>query len=153
MSYILPRPELSDLLGITYRRIPVLAIGNDVYCDTSLIATALERRFPATKGYSKSARGTIFPRRNATGKTDKELIRTYTKYYLEGELFPPATNHLPYERLPANFLQDRAQVHSVIGFASAPSAQNMHSCVVRPSTSLPKSAGETIRRRRSHYIW
>lgn len=113
MSYILPRPELADLLGITYRRIPVLAIGNDVYCDTSLIATALERRFPATKGYSASARGTIFPRRNGTGRVDKELMRTYAKYYLEAELFPPATNHLPYEKLPANFLQDRGQVRGV----------------------------------------
>lgn len=114
MSYILPRPELSDLLGITYRRIPVLAIGNDVYCDTRLIATALERRFPASKGYSKSARGTIFPRRNGTGKVDKGLINAYTKYYLEDELFPPATDHLPYERLPADFLQDREQVDSAM---------------------------------------
>ena len=40
----LPRPEVMDMLGIKYRRIPILAIGNDVYCDTSLIASALERR-------------------------------------------------------------------------------------------------------------
>ena len=85
-------------------------------CDTRLIATALERRFPASKGYSKSARGTIFPRRNGTGKVDKGLINAYTKYYLEAELFPPATNHLPYERLPADFLQDREQVNSAMRF-------------------------------------
>ena len=34
---VLPRPQLESL-GITYRRIPVLAVGKDVYCDTSLIS-------------------------------------------------------------------------------------------------------------------
>lgn len=33
---VLPRPDL-EALGITYRRIPLLAIGRDVYCDSSLI--------------------------------------------------------------------------------------------------------------------
>lgn len=40
-----PRPEL-EILGITYRRIPVLVVGNDVYCDTALAIIALEERFP-----------------------------------------------------------------------------------------------------------
>jgi len=33
---VLPRKDL-EALGVTYRRIPVLAIGKDVYCDSSLI--------------------------------------------------------------------------------------------------------------------
>ena len=33
---VLPRPDL-EALGITYRRIPLLAVGRDVYCDTALI--------------------------------------------------------------------------------------------------------------------
>ncbi|KAK5164352.1 uncharacterized protein LTR77_010048 [Saxophila tyrrhenica] len=33
---VLPRPDL-EAMGITYRRIPVLAVGKDVYCDSSLI--------------------------------------------------------------------------------------------------------------------
>ena len=33
---VLPRKDL-EALGITYRRIPVFAIGKDVYCDSSLI--------------------------------------------------------------------------------------------------------------------
>lgn len=33
---VLPRKDLEEL-GITYRRIPILAIGKDVYCDSSLI--------------------------------------------------------------------------------------------------------------------
>ena len=36
VSPVLPRKEL-EALGITYRRIPLLAVGKDVYCDSSLI--------------------------------------------------------------------------------------------------------------------
>ncbi|KAF8429120.1 hypothetical protein EV426DRAFT_583773 [Tirmania nivea] len=43
---ILPRPDLSTQLGITYRRIPVCAIDKDIYCDTSLIIKELAKRFP-----------------------------------------------------------------------------------------------------------
>lgn len=40
---LLPRPDL-ETLGITYRRIPVLAIGKDVYCDSSLITSIIASR-------------------------------------------------------------------------------------------------------------
>ncbi|KAF8457529.1 hypothetical protein BGX38DRAFT_1265819 [Terfezia claveryi] len=43
---ILPRPDLSTQLGITYRRIPVCTIDKDIYCDTSLILKELDKRFP-----------------------------------------------------------------------------------------------------------
>ena len=43
---ILPKPELIALTG-GYRRIPVMQIGADIYCDTQLIARELERRFPS----------------------------------------------------------------------------------------------------------
>ena len=42
---IMPKPELTLLTG-GYRRIPVLQIGADLYCDSQLIARELERRFP-----------------------------------------------------------------------------------------------------------
>ena len=42
---IMPKPELVTLTG-GYRRIPVMQIGADIYCDTLMIAHALERRFP-----------------------------------------------------------------------------------------------------------
>lgn len=41
----LPREQLQEL-GIRYRRIPILAIGRDVYCDTRLIIDKLEQLFP-----------------------------------------------------------------------------------------------------------
>ncbi|GAB7359617.1 hypothetical protein MBLNU230_g6800t1 [Neophaeotheca triangularis] len=44
---MLPRPDL-EALGVRYRRIPILSIGRDVYCDTRLILQVLEKRFPAS---------------------------------------------------------------------------------------------------------
>ena len=42
---ILPKPDLMPLTG-GYRRTPVLQIGADVYCDTSLMFAELEKRAP-----------------------------------------------------------------------------------------------------------
>lgn len=45
VSMVMPRPELGVLTG-GYRKIPVLQVGADVYCDTRLIVRELERRYP-----------------------------------------------------------------------------------------------------------
>jgi glutathione S-transferase len=42
---VLPKPDHMELTG-GYRRVPVLQIGADVYCDTHCIARALDRLFP-----------------------------------------------------------------------------------------------------------
>ena len=42
---IMPKPELVSLTG-GYRRIPVMQIGADIYCDSQLIVRELERRYP-----------------------------------------------------------------------------------------------------------
>ena len=42
----LPRPLLHDRLGIKYRRIPLMAIGRDIYIDTRLMLSKLESFFP-----------------------------------------------------------------------------------------------------------
>src|SRR6187549_165875 len=42
---IMPKPDLIPLTG-GYRRIPVMQIGADVYCDTQVILAELERRHP-----------------------------------------------------------------------------------------------------------
>ncbi|PNS17993.1 2,3-bisphosphoglycerate-dependent phosphoglycerate mutase [Sphaceloma murrayae] len=46
----LPRPTLTDL-GVSYRRIPLLSIGSDIYCDTRLILSTLDRLFPASPSH------------------------------------------------------------------------------------------------------
>jgi glutathione S-transferase len=47
---IMPKPQLIPLTG-GYRRIPVLQIGADVYCDSQLIAQVLEARHPSPTIY------------------------------------------------------------------------------------------------------
>lgn len=42
---IMPKPHLTALTG-GYRKIPVMQIGADIYCDTQLILAELERRIP-----------------------------------------------------------------------------------------------------------
>jgi len=42
---IMPKPELLPLTG-AYRKIPVMQLGADVYCDSQCIIRELERRFP-----------------------------------------------------------------------------------------------------------
>lgn len=97
------RPELSELLGIGYRRIPVLAIGNDVYCDTALIGLALERQFPASEGY-----GTLFPPRKGGGKADTGLVKALTTSWVDKIVFPLGAQSLPWGRFDAAFLADRS---------------------------------------------
>jgi glutathione S-transferase len=43
---IMPKPDLIPLTG-GYRKIPVMQIGADVFCDSQIILRELERRFPA----------------------------------------------------------------------------------------------------------
>jgi glutathione S-transferase len=45
-----PKPDLVALTG-GYRKIPVLQLGNHVYCDTSLIARVIEQRSPEPSLY------------------------------------------------------------------------------------------------------
>jgi glutathione S-transferase len=42
---IMPKPDLIPLTG-GYRKIPVMQIGADIFCDTQIILRELERRFP-----------------------------------------------------------------------------------------------------------
>ena len=53
---IMPKPDLVPLTG-GYRRIPVLQIGADVYCDTQLIARVLERMHPHPTLYPGGSEG------------------------------------------------------------------------------------------------
>ncbi|EKM59834.1 uncharacterized protein PHACADRAFT_250570 [Phanerochaete carnosa HHB-10118-sp] len=100
----LPRPEITDLLGLTYRRIPIVAIGNDIYCGTDLIASVLERRFPSAAGYKP-----LFPPRAGGGRTDATLAKLLDRYWVGDALFSLLANSLPYAKFDAKFIEDRQQ--------------------------------------------
>jgi glutathione S-transferase len=51
---VMPKPDVVALTG-GYRKTPILQIGADVYCDTALIARALEARQPQPTLYPASA--------------------------------------------------------------------------------------------------
>ncbi|KAJ7512478.1 hypothetical protein B0H11DRAFT_2214273 [Mycena galericulata] len=105
VANMLPRPEITELLGVNYRRIPILAIENDIYCDTSLIASALERRFPAAHGY-----GTIFPSKKHGGGADTGLMKVFAKHWADKILFFSAVPLVPWETRPAAFVKDRSDM-------------------------------------------
>ena len=54
---VMPKPDLLPLTG-GYRRIPVLQIGADIYCDTQVIVREIERRHPEPTLYPSGQRGT-----------------------------------------------------------------------------------------------
>ncbi|KAL0575659.1 hypothetical protein V5O48_006315 [Marasmius crinis-equi] len=79
VSPILPRPEITDALGVIYRRIPIMAIGNDIYCDT---------------------------RKNG-GSSDTGLIKAFTKHFADDVVFPNMVYLIPFEELDPKFVEDR----------------------------------------------
>lgn len=82
-----PKPGLVPLTG-GYRRIPVLQIGADVYCDTRLIVAELERRFPDPSLYPFGARGRADM---IAGWADQALFATSLGlvFGINGDRFPP----------------------------------------------------------------
>ncbi|PIL34616.1 hypothetical protein GSI_03395 [Ganoderma sinense ZZ0214-1] len=98
-----PRPDLADRLGVKYRLVPVLAIGNDVYCDSSLIASVLERNFTPAEGF-----GTIFPKRKGGGTADTGMIKALAMSYADRALGALGSLTLPYHKFKQDFLDDRS---------------------------------------------
>ncbi|KAI0186381.1 glutathione S-transferase [Xylaria flabelliformis] len=102
---IMPRPDL-NLLGVSYRRIPVLSIGRDVYLDTRLIFQKLETLYPPSAAH---------PGISGIGKPEhtalEQLISART---IEGQLFKSFVQCLPKSTFsdPA-LLRDRAALNGV----------------------------------------
>lgn len=75
---------------------------------SSLIASALERRFPPSQGY-----GTLFPERKSGG-SDASLIKIYAQNYVDTVLFPLGPVFMPWDKFPDAFLKDRAAVRALV---------------------------------------
>ncbi|KAI1133288.1 hypothetical protein F5Y10DRAFT_85570 [Nemania abortiva] len=105
---ILPRPDVA-LLGVSYRRIPLLSIGRDVYLDTRLIIQKLEALYPPSAAHPgiSSAHTTGLAEHTAL----EQLISTRV---IEGDLFKQGVACFPAGIFndPA-FLRDRAALNGI----------------------------------------
>lgn len=113
----LPKPEYTALTG-GYRRVPVLQIGADVYCDTHLIADEIERRWPKPSLYP-SSRG----------------LHLAVASWAESRLFWPAARYatgLNADALPPEFHADRAAMRG----RPPPSVQQIRQAAERALVQL-----------------
>ncbi|SCV67284.1 BQ2448_5930 [Microbotryum intermedium] len=128
-----PRPAL-QLLNITYRRIPVLAIDSDLYLDTSLAVQALEERFSDSPSLSQS---------------HWALQTAAAFHWSDRAIFQLAAGALPWTELPEAFVKDRSayrggQIDPQMMVAARPkvlSALRSHLVRISPSRYLDKGMG------------
>lgn len=96
----MPKPHLTPMTG-GYRRIPVLQIGADIYCDTSRIARELERRHPDP---------TLFP--GSTSGLAYALAPWADSFFASGAGLSMGLN----DQLPADLVQDRREFFTHMDF-------------------------------------
>ncbi|KAF2785837.1 hypothetical protein K505DRAFT_330757 [Melanomma pulvis-pyrius CBS 109.77] len=103
---MLPRPILTSTFALTYRKIPVLAIGREIYCDTSLIIEALEHFFPASAGW-----GTVYPKFEGVDEwVYRGLARGFASFWVDRPLFRTTTGLIPASVWTSPFGTDRSQL-------------------------------------------
>jgi glutathione S-transferase len=93
-------PDRPELFAMTagYRRLPVLQIGADLYCDTQCIFRELERRFPAPSLFPNGERGLPFALSRWTDNLMFDLA-------MRASFAPVAAT------LPAALVEDRARLY------------------------------------------
>jgi glutathione S-transferase len=98
----MPRPDVKAL-GVEYRRIPVVAIGRDIYTDTRLILSKLEALYPASDAHPSISASTF------EGKAMEKLLEYWM---VDGGIFTRAAQLIP-TSLPLfkdpKFIKDRQQ--------------------------------------------
>ena len=97
-----PRPDLAAL-GVQYRRIPVLSIGRDIYCDSLLILEKLEQMYPDDSGYKKISA------KNPTEKALEKLFEKWTDRVVFNAAAAAIPSGLDLMKDP-NFQKDREQL-------------------------------------------
>jgi glutathione S-transferase len=99
----MPRPALATL-SVSYRRIPILSIGRDIYLDTRLIISKLETLFPPSASHPPLS----------SASADSKAFEKLLEYWVDGygvfargsQLIHPDTPLMRDER----FRKDREQM-------------------------------------------
>ena len=109
-----PRPLLAPLTG-GYRRVPVLQVGADIYCDTNLIMPTLERLFPSPQSPSLYPAGCEGLARGLSFAWDRAMwIPTIgVLSHFIGDMFPP------------EFVKDRQEGYLGIDISKAAMAPDL----------------------------
>jgi hypothetical protein len=98
----MPRADVKAL-GVEYRRIPILAIGRDIYHDTRLILSKLEALFPASDAH---------PSISAITFENKATEKLLEYWIIDGGIFTRAAQLIP-SSMPLlkdpKFAKDRQQ--------------------------------------------
>src|ERR1700712_1928722 len=96
---VLPRPSI-EALNISYRRIPFLSLGRDVFIDTRMILRKLEARFPGGETFTPE---------------QKALLRLFERWTSDAGVFARAVQLIP-TNLPTmqdpKFLKDRQELNN-----------------------------------------
>ena len=95
-SNIMPRPVLTPLTG-GYRRIPVMQVGADIYCDSAMILREIDRRFPDPPLTPPGQEGAAWALR---GWAERAFFGVTV-----GVVFGARADHVP-----ADFIKDREQL-------------------------------------------
>jgi glutathione S-transferase len=112
-----PRPLLAPLTG-GYRRVPVLQVGADIYCDTNLILPALERLYPAPHFKSYYPNGC-------------EGLARGLSFAWERAMWIPTIGVLTHyigEHIPPEFIKDRKEGYLGIDISKAAMAPQLQQC-------------------------
>src|SRR5262245_11825601 len=115
---VMPKPDLVELTG-GYRRTPTLQVGADVYCDTKVIARALERIAPEPSLYPPHAEA-LLPALSRWAETSFMMVVTillgvggvFDEAFLEDrrKMFPGVDFSKAKHLVPAKLLQLRANL-------------------------------------------
>ncbi len=90
---MMPKPDLMPLTG-GYRKTPVMQIGADIYCDTSMIIREIERRYPQPTLFPAGSEGVCW---GMSKWTDAPVFQA-TVAIIFGNLA---------DKVPESFLKDR----------------------------------------------
>lgn len=99
VTSMMPRPFFRKAFNLTYRKIPICAIGHDIYCDTASILEALEQFFPESS--------TLYPK-DGSGRNNRALVRGFASYWTDRPLFRVTTGLIPGAVWKTSFGVDRA---------------------------------------------